>query len=198
MTDLGILGQNFSNMTTIKQEILDLNARYSKSLVMNKQLSTLPSKQTAILTCMDARLDPAVFSGFAVGEAHIIRNAGGRASDDAIRSLVISHKLMGTDQWFVIQHTDCGMMSITNEVMAYLLSESLETAILDKEGWKNIRREGGSEEGGKVDWLCIADPRKSIIEDVKRIREHPLVSEKSSIFGFLYDVKSGLLEEISI
>ena len=89
-----------------------------------------PKRQFAILTCMDARLDPAKYAGLAEGDAHVIRNAGGRASDDAIRSLVISHKLLGTKEWFMIHHTNCGMETFTNEVMADLLSSSLETATL--------------------------------------------------------------------
>ena len=72
-------------------------------------LALPPARRFAILTCMDARLDPAKFAGLAEGDAHVIRNAGGRASDDAIRSLIISHKLLGTNEWFVIHHTDCGM-----------------------------------------------------------------------------------------
>ncbi|HEC42677.1 MAG TPA: carbonic anhydrase [Bacteroides sp.] len=185
-------------MSAVKNELLESNARYSKNFGRKKSLPTLPIKKTAILTCMDARLDPASFSGFVEGDANVIRNAGGRASDDAIRSLIISHKLMGTNQWFVIQHTDCGMMSFTNEVMADLLSESLETAIFDRDEWKNTHRKGGSGEGRKIDWLCISDPRMTIIEDVRRIREHPLVSEKISVFGFLYHVESGMLEELSV
>ena len=77
---------------------------------------------------MDARLDPAKYAGLAEGDAHVIRNAGGRASDDAIRSLVISHKLLGTNEWFVIHHTDCGMETFTNEIMSDLLADNLETA----------------------------------------------------------------------
>ena len=184
-------------MRTVKDELLESNARYSSTFGLKKHLPNLPAKKTAILTCMDARLDPARFAGLVEGDAHVIRNAGGRASDDAIRSLIISHKLLGTDQWFVIHHTDCGMMAFNNEVIADLLSESLETAIIDNKGWKNIYREGGSEKGRKIDWLCITDPRMSILEDVERIRQHPLVSEKISIFGFLYNVKSGKLEEIT-
>ncbi len=87
-----------------------------------------PGRRFAILTCMDARLDPAKFAGLAEGDAHVIRNAGGRASDDAIRSLVISHKLLGTKEWFVVHHSDCGMETFTDEVMRGLLRQSLDTA----------------------------------------------------------------------
>jgi len=90
-----------------------------------------PARHFAILTCMDARLDPAKYAGLAEGDAHVIRNAGGRASDDAIRSLVISHKLLGTAEWFVIHHTDCGMQLFTGEIIGGLLEDNLETASFD-------------------------------------------------------------------
>src|SRR5690606_34099618 len=89
-----------------------------------------PARRFAILTCMDARIDPAKLAGLAEGDAHVIRNAGGRASDDAIRSLVISYKLLGTREWFVIHHTDCGMGMFTDDVMRSLLAKSLETATI--------------------------------------------------------------------
>jgi carbonic anhydrase len=87
-----------------------------------------PARRYAILTCMDGRLDPAKFAGLAEGDAHVIRNAGGRASEDAIRSLGISDKLLGTKEWFVIHHTDCGMETFTDDVMRNLLRYSLRTA----------------------------------------------------------------------
>ena len=93
------------------------------------ELGLPPARRFAILTCMDARLDPAKYAGLAEGDAHVIRNAGGRVTDDAIRSLVISHKLLGTNEWFVIHHTNCGMELFTNDVMGDLLSTSLKTAI---------------------------------------------------------------------
>ena len=84
---------------------------------------------------MDARRDPAKYAGLAEGDAHVIRNVGGRASDDAIRSLVISYKLLGTREWFVIHHTDCGMLLFADGDMSSLLASSLKTATLDQSGW---------------------------------------------------------------
>src|ERR1700704_1719803 len=101
----------------------------------------------AILTCMDARLDPAKYAGLAEGDAHVIRNAGGRASDDAIHSLVISYKLLGTREWFVIHHTNCGMETFTDEVMRGLLSQSLKTSTVDASGWHDSGHGEGSNEG---------------------------------------------------
>jgi carbonic anhydrase len=86
---------------------------------------------------MDARLDPAKYAGLAEGDAQVIRNAGGRASDDAIRSLVITYKLLGAREWFVIHHTDCGMLLFTNDDMRRLLASSLQTATLDQSGWRD-------------------------------------------------------------
>jgi hypothetical protein len=110
---------------------------------------------------MDARLDPAKFAGLAEGDAHVIRNAGGRASDDAIRSLIISHKLLGTNEWFVIHHTDCGMETFTDEVMHSLLRQSLDTAELRADGWHDIGRGPGSSEGDFIDWLTIENQTES-------------------------------------
>jgi carbonic anhydrase len=145
---------------------------------------------------MDARLDPARFAGLAEGDAHVIRNAGGRASDDAIRSLVISYKLLGTREWFVIHHSDCGMEFFTNEVMGDLLASSLETAELGPDGFRDTGAGPGSPAGKEIDWLTIADRDQSVIDDVRRIRNHPLVPGSIPVYGFVYDVRTGRLEEI--
>ena len=104
-------------MSQILNEVLAANERYAATFGEKTKLSIPPARHFAVLTCMDARLDPAKFAGLAEGDAHIIRNAGGRASEDAIRSLVISYKLLGTREWFVIHHTDCGMALFTNEII---------------------------------------------------------------------------------
>jgi len=111
-------------------EVLKANAAYAADFGGKANLAIPPARHFTILTCMDARLDPAKYAGLSEGDAHIIRNAGGRASDDALRSLVISYKLLGTNEFFVIHHTDCGMLFFTDEVMRNLLASSLETAEL--------------------------------------------------------------------
>ena len=146
---------------------------------------------------MDARLDPAKFAGLAEGDAHVIRNAGGRASDDAIRSLVISHKLLGTREWFVIHHTDCGMLTFTNEIMRDLLSRSLETAAIESGNWRDVGSGGGSNAGDYIEWLTIRDQAQSVIADVTRIRTHPLVPKTIPVYGYVYDVATGTLNEIA-
>src|SRR6202008_4269228 len=114
-------------MIDVLNQVLAANQRYSQSFGEKSKLALPPARSFAVLTCMDARLDPAKSAGLVEGDAHVIRNAGGRASDDAIRSLVISYKLLGTREFFVIHHTDWGMEFFTNEVMRGLLSNSLET-----------------------------------------------------------------------
>src|SRR3984957_11921522 len=116
---------------SVYDEVVEANERYVASFGSKGDLALPPARHFAILTCMDARLDPAKYAGLAEGDAHVIRNAGGRASDDAIRSLVISHKLLGTAEWFVIHHTDCGMQLFTGAIIAGLLEDNLETASFD-------------------------------------------------------------------
>jgi len=184
-------------MSNLLNEVLAANKNYASGFGEKGSLPMPPGRKVAILTCMDARLDPAKYAGLTEGDAHVIRNAGGRASDDAIRSLVISHKLLGTNEWFVIHHTDCGMETFTNEIISGLLKENLETATIDRNGWRNLKNSGGSSEGQFINWLTIKKQEVSVLEDVKRIRNHPLVSKSVSIYGFIFDVNSGKLIEIS-
>ena len=177
-------------------EVLAANAQYVATFGDKGTLAMPPARSFAILTCMDARLDPAHFAGLVEGDAHVIRNAGGRASDDAIRSLVISHKLLGTNQWFVIHHTNCGMETFTNEVMRDLLADNLDTATVDENGWHNVTSGGGSSAAAAIDWLTISDLAQSVAEDVAKIRAHPLVSGAIPIYGYIYDVHTGRLIEV--
>jgi len=183
-------------MNNILQEILAANQKYAADFGDRAKLAMPPARHFAILTCMDARLDPAKFAGLTEGEAHVIRNAGGRASDDAIRSLVISYKLLGTREWFVIHHTNCGMEFFTNEVMRGLLSNSLETAALTDKGFQDVGKGPGSRAGEFIEWLTIRDQQQSVRDDVQRIRDHPLVPKNIAIYGYVYDVKSGRLFEV--
>jgi carbonic anhydrase len=139
---------------------------------------------------MDARLDPAKYTGLSEGDAHVIRNAGGRASDDALRSLVISYKLLGTREFFVIHHTDCGMLFFTDEVMRGLLASSLETAELGPSGFRDVGKGPGSTEGEFVDWLTMKDNAASLVADVRRIRNHPLIPKAIPVYGYIYDEKN--------
>jgi len=161
---------------SVHDEVIAANGAYAASFDKG-DLALPPARGFAILTCMDARLDPAKYAGLSEGDAHVIRNAGGRASDDAIRSLVISYKLLGTKEWFVIHHTNCGMEFFTNDVMGGLLGP-------------------GSPVGREIDWLTISDQAGAVVDDVRRIREHPLVPSRIPVYGYVYDVTSGKLIEI--
>jgi len=183
-------------MAKILDEVLAANQIYAAEFGDRGSLALPPRRRFAILTCMDARLDPAKFAGLKEGDAHVIRNAGGRASDDAIRSLVISQKLLGTNEWFVIHHTNCGMETFTDEVMRSLLRHSLDTAKLEADGWHDIGRGLGSTEGDFIDWLTITKQSESVISDVRRIRTHPLVPSSVAIYGYIYDVRNGQLVEV--
>jgi len=183
-------------MTQIRDDILTANEVYTKDFGDKAKLPMPPARHFAILTCMDARLDPAKFAGLIEGDAHVIRNAGGRASDDAIRSLVISHKLLGTQEWFVIHHTDCGMETFTDEAIRALLRQSLDPAELTADGWQDTGQGPGSDAGDLIEWLTISDQAESVIADVTRIRAHPLVPGDLPIYGFIYDVKTGALMEV--
>ena len=178
------------------KKILKSNHSYSNEFGNKSDLIAPPKRKIAILTCMDSRLDPAKFAGLEEGDANVIRNAGGRASDDAIRSLVISYKLLGTKEWYVIHHTDCGLSSFTNEIMGDLLASSLETAEFGENGWVDVGKGPGSEAGRNIDWLTFDDPESSVIDDIIKIRNHPLVPNNIPIYGFMYDVKTGSLIEV--
>lgn len=183
-------------MSNVLDEVLSANNDYVADFGDKGDLPMPPGRQFAILTCMDARLDPAKYAGLAEGDAHVIRNAGGRASDDAIRSLVISYKLLGTKEWFVIHHTDCGMLTFTNEIMGDLLSGSLKTASVDETGWHDSNAGGGTNDGKYINWLTISDNAKSVVEDVERIRNNSMVPSDIPIYGYIYDCKTGELVEI--
>ncbi len=159
--------------------IIDANTEYAKNFGEKAKLDMPPSRKLAILTCMDARLDPAKFAGLREGDAHVIRNAGGRASDDAIRSLIISSQILGTNEWLVIHHSDCGMETFTNEKF----SNDLKNTFKNREGYF-------------INWLTISDKVESVKEDVKRLRNHPLVSGDIKISGYIFDVGSGKLVEV--
>jgi carbonic anhydrase len=183
-------------MSKIRDEVLRANAAYAAEFGDRSKLALPPARGFAVLTCMDARIDPAKIAGLSEGDAHVIRNAGGRASDDAIRSLVISTKLLGTREWFVIHHTNCGMELFTDDIMRGLLASSLATASYDGKTWSDSGAGPGSRQGEFIDWLTIRDQAESVATDVERIRRHPLVPRNIPIHGYIYQVESGRLVEV--
>ena len=184
-------------MSKVLTEVLESNRKYAADFADKGKLPLPPARSFAVLTCMDARLDPAKYAGLAEGDAHVIRNAGGRASDDAIRSLVISYKLLGTREFFVIHHTDCGMEFFSNDVIRGLLASSLETAKLTPNGFEDIGKGPGSRAGEYVEWLTVADQKQAVVDDVERIRNHPVIPKTIPVYGFIYDVRSGKLIEVA-
>ena len=183
-------------MSKILNEVLSANRDYVNDFGVKGELPLPPGRHFAILTCMDARLDPAKYAGLSEGDAHVIRNAGGRASDDAIRSLVISYKLLGTREWFVIHHTNCGMELFNNEIMSDLLASSLKTASIDENGWHDCCEGHGSAEGRYINWLTIKEQTASVLEDVLRIKNHPLVPSDIPVYGYIYECTTGKLIEV--
>lgn len=181
---------------SVLNEVLEANEKYAAEFGDKAHLALPPARRFAVLTCMDARLDPARYAGLAEGDAHVIRNAGGRASDDAIRSLVISYKLLGTKEFFVVHHSDCGMALFTDDIISGLLEKSLETATVDATGWHDVGQGPGSSAGRYLKWHTFTDNARSVTEDVERIRQHPLVPKTIPIYGYIYDVRSGRLVEV--
>jgi carbonic anhydrase len=161
------------NMATA-DEFLKANETYAATF-QKGHLPMPPARQVAVLTCMDARLHPSRFLGLEEGDAHIIRNAGGRASDDAIRSLVISEQLLGTNTIVVIHHTDCGMLTFSNEDLRTKLKQELNA------------------DAENIDFLPFKDLEQSVRDDVATLKASPLIPKNITISGFIYDVKSGRL-----
>jgi carbonic anhydrase len=183
-------------MSKILEEVLSANQEYAANFNDKGKLSLPPARGFAVLTCMDARLDPAKYAGLAEGDAHVIRNAGGRASDDAIRSLVISYKLLGTREFFVIHHTDCGMEFFTNDIIRGLLANSLETSALTPDGFRDVGKSPGNRAAQFIEFLPISDQKQAVVDDVERIRNHPPIPKSIPIYGYVYNVKTGELIEI--
>jgi len=158
---------------SVIDEMVEANSRFAESFDKGG-LPTPPARAVAIVTCMDARLHPEKFLGLEIGDAHVIRNAGGRVSDDALRSLIISSQFLGTKEFAVIHHTDCGMLTFTNEDV-----------------WSRL---GPDAEG--IDFLPFSDNARSVQEDVDRVRSSSLIPEGASVSGYIYDVSTGRLEQV--
>ncbi len=162
---------------TATDELVENARRYAASFdAGGKPLP--PAKKVAVVACMDARILPSKVLGLEVGDAHVIRNAGGVVSTDAIRSLVISQRLLGTEEILLIHHTDCGMLTFTDE---------------------QFRAQVQADTGIKPDWAAEAftDLEADVRQSIARIHASPFLPEKGSVRGFVYDVESGELREVS-
>jgi carbonic anhydrase len=161
---------------SVTDELIRNNQNYARSFKKG-DLPMPPAKRVAVLACMDARLDVHKILGLEEGEAHVIRNAGGVATDDAIRSLVISQRLLGTLEIILIHHTDCGMLTFKDdEVKAKIESET------------GIRPAFALE--------AFASPESDVKQSMARIEASPFIPNKASVRGFVYDVKTGRLNEV--
>ena len=160
-------------------ELLQANEEYARTFDRG-DLPLPPARRLAIVTCMDARILPSKVLGLQEGDAHVIRNAGGRASDDAIRSLVISYKLLGTRELAVIHHTDCGMLTFTNRDLREKVREDL------------------GQDTGEFDFLPFQDLDESIRQDIEFLQATQLLNPDTLIRGFVYDVQTGKLREVRV
>ena len=161
---------------TVTDELLANAERYAESFDKG-DLPLPPAKHVAVVACMDARLNPYGLLGLSEGDAHVIRNAGGVITADQLRSLAISQRLLGTTEIILIHHTDCGMLTFTDDGF----KQSIQDELGVKPAW-------AAEAFGDVD----EDVRQSI----KRIEEDPFIPEKSSVHGFVYEVGNGRLREV--
>jgi carbonic anhydrase len=161
----------------IIDDVLRANEEYTRTFDRG-HLPLPPARRLAIVTCMDARIDPGRAFGLREGDAHVIRNAGGLARD-ALRSLVISQRLLGTNEIAVIHHTDCGMLTFTN---AHLHVK--------------VRQDLGADATG-IDFLPFSDLETSVQADLAFLRTSPLIAKETVIRGFLYDVRTGRLSEVT-
>ncbi|HET6656849.1 MAG TPA: carbonic anhydrase [Gaiellaceae bacterium] len=162
----------------VRDEVLEANRDYADGFGKGN-LAAPPARRFAVVTCMDARLDPAKFLGLEEGDAHVIRNAGGVVSDDALRSLVISHWLLGTQEALVIAHTGCGMLTFTNDDIHAKLAD-----------------EAGADASG-IDFLPFPDLDESVRASVERVRSSELLPDSFTATGYVYDCSSGALREVT-
>ncbi|WP_105257643.1 beta-class carbonic anhydrase [Streptococcus suis] len=160
----------FQNFMKANQAYVDLHGTY--------HLPLKPKTKVAIVTCMDSRLHVAQALGLALGDAHILRNAGGRVTEDMIRSLVISQQQLGTREIVVLHHTDCGAQTFTNEDFAAQLKRDLQVNVSGQ------------------DFLPFTDVEESVREDIALLKQSPLIPDDVEIFGAVYDVDTGRMTEV--
>ena len=159
-------------------ELLRANEHYAQSFNLG-HLPMPPARKVAVLACMDARLTVERILGLETGQAHIIRNAGGIATEDALRSLIISHHLLGTQEFLIINHTDCGMLTFTDEDLRNRLEKQTGTAVV-----------------APVHFHAFTDLESNVRRQIERVRSHPWIPKQIPVRGFLYDVKTGRLREV--
>ncbi|HWC17363.1 MAG TPA: carbonic anhydrase [Terriglobales bacterium] len=165
-------------MSTIDEVVL-ANERYAQTH-RSYRLSPRPTRQLAVVTCMDTRLTKATL-GLADGDAHIIRNAGGIITDDALRSLLISHYLLGTEEFMVINHTDCGLMRSSEEELRTMIERHAGTASISPERFYAFKK-----------------PEENVRKQLEKLKSHPWVRKEIVVRGFVFDVDTGRLKEVFV
>ncbi len=164
---------------TVFEEMMDHNVGYAQAFNLS-HLQTPPVRKLVILTCMDSRMDLEQLLGLQVGDAHMIRNGGGLATDDAIRSLILSTHLLGTRSIAIIQHTECGLLSVTDEQMRHRLTAQT------------------GKDASHLQFHAFTDLDKNVTEQVTRVRQHPFLPKDIQVRGYVYDVKKGALREVVV
>lgn len=165
-------------MSTI-DEALKANQRYAANFKLG-DLAVPPARRLAVVACMDARLTVEDFLGLKTGDAHIIRNAGGIVTEDAIRSLLISHYLLGTNEFMIVNHTGCGMQSFKDEELRGRLESEKGTAVVAPEHFH-----------------AFTDLAANVRRQIQKVTSHPWVPKEITVRGFVFDVKTGKLEEVT-
>ena len=160
------------------EEVLKANEEYVRNFKLG-QLAIPPARHLAIVACMDARLTVEQFAGLKTGDAHIIRNAGGIVTDDVIRSLLISHYLLGTNEWIIVEHTDCGMLTFKDEDLL-----------------GRLEKETGTVAHAPSHFYAFPDLETNLRRQIAKVRSHPWVPKQIAVRGFIYDVRSGKLNEV--
>jgi len=161
------------------EEVLRANEEYAKDFTLGN-LPSPPARKLAIVACMDARLTVEQMLGLKTGDAHIIRNAGGIVTEDALRSLIVSHHLLGTHEFMIINHTDCGMLSLKDEELLRNLEKSTGTATV-----------------APACFHTFSNLEENVRKQIEKIKSHPWIPNHTPVRGFIYDVRTGRLNEVS-
>lgn len=164
---------------SVIEEALQANTRYAQQFALG-HLPMPPARKLAVVACMDARLTVEQVLGLKTGDAHVIRNAGGVVTDDVIRSLLISHYLLGTEEWMIINHTDCGMLTFKDDDLIARLRQEWETTAVSP-----------------AHFHAFSDVEENVRQQIQKVQSHPWVPSEIPVRGFVYDVKTGELSEVA-
>ena len=164
---------------SIIDEVVRANQSYARSFTLGT-LSIPPARKLAVVACMDARLTVELMLGPKTGDAHIIRNAGGIVTEDAVRSLLISHHLLGTEEFVIINHTDCGMLTFKDDELHDRLQQQTGTAAVVP-----------------ARFHAFSNLEENVRQQIQKVRSHPWVPRQIPVRGFIYDVKTGQLNEVA-